>query len=72
MIVTIPFVSGNSQAVRLPKALAFGANTPVSLRKENGCVIIEPVKTLGEVPHLLRQIGADIERAELVENECQW
>lgn len=71
MQVTLPFKSGNSQAVRLPKSLAFPSNTPVVVRKENDTVIIEPVRTLEAVPQLFAQLGT-MQRIELEENERQW
>jgi len=38
------FKSGNSVAVRLPKALGLAAGTPLKLREENGCYSLEPVE----------------------------
>lgn len=82
-MITMPFISGNSQAVRLPKAFAFEPNVPVSITKQDDKLIIEPVKTLANAPALFAELGKAIEkdrqggeskfmRDTLVENERSW
>lgn len=44
MKTTKTFKSGNSVAVRLPKALGVEAGTEVCVREEQGRYVIEPVK----------------------------
>lgn len=43
VINTRTFKSGNSEAVRLPKEVAFGAGTPVTIEKNGDALIIRPV-----------------------------
>ena len=43
MVRTKTFKSGNSVAVRLPKALGIEAGTEMTVREERGHYIIEPV-----------------------------
>lgn len=72
---TKPFLSGNSQAIRLPKEFAYPDNTPLILSKDNGVITIRPIQNLGEVPSLFAEIGkvvGDIERAELDDSERVW
>lgn len=45
MKTTRTFKSGNSVAVRLPKALGVRPGTEVVVREERGSYIVEPVKT---------------------------
>lgn len=74
-IQTKPFLSGNSQAIRLPKEFAYPSDTPLILSKDNGVITIRPVQNLGEVPSLFAKIGetlGDIERAEFDDNEREW
>lgn len=75
-ILTQPFISGNSQAVRLPKSIAYPPNTPLVISKENDVVTITPVKTLAHVPALFTALGQHLtsgfERDELIENERAW
>lgn len=75
-IITHPFISGNSQAVRLPKAVAFAPNTPLILTKENDVLTITPVQTMAHVPALFTALGKhlpqDFVRDELIENERAW
>lgn len=76
-MITMPFVSGNSQAVRLPKAFAFEPNIPVNITKVDDKIIIEPVKTLANVPALFAELGKNLEndefvRDELMENDRAW
>lgn len=77
MITTLPFMSGNSQAIRLPKAFAFAPNVPVVIHKEDNKLIIEPVPTLANAPELFKKLGEfanqnDFVRDELVENDRAW
>lgn len=65
MKTTKTFKSGNSVAVRLPKALGIEAGTEMRVREEQGRYIIEPVNRLarkidltgifGSIPTLTRQ-----------------
>ena len=45
MKTTRTFKSGNSIAVRLPKALGIEAGTEMRVREEQGKYVLEPVKT---------------------------
>ena len=45
MKTTKTFKSGNSVAVRLPKALGVEAGVEMTVREERGRYIVEPVKT---------------------------
>ena len=47
MARTRTFKSGNSVAVRLPKALGIGPGVDVSVREERGRYIVEPVPAEG-------------------------
>lgn len=74
-IQTKPFLSGSSQAIRLPKEFAYPSDTPLILSKDNGVITIRPVQNLGEVPSLFAKIGetlGDIERMEFDDNEREW
>jgi antitoxin VapB len=42
MITTKPFRSGNSEAIRLPKHMAFGPDTEVEISKHGDIVTIRP------------------------------
>jgi antitoxin VapB len=42
MITTKPFRSGNSEAIRLPKNMAFGPDTEVEISKHGDIVTIRP------------------------------
>jgi antitoxin VapB len=65
MKTTKTFKSGNSVAVRLPKALGIEAGTEMRVREEQGRYIVEPVNRLarkidltgifGSIPTLARQ-----------------
>lgn len=65
MKTTKTFKSGNSVAVRLPKALGIEAGTEVRVRQEQGRLIIEPLDQpprkidltgiFGSIPALTRQ-----------------
>lgn len=78
-IVISPFNSGNSQAIRLPKAFAFPSNTRLIINKEGDKLTIEPVKTLEDVPSLFAKLGecmgddlVNFERDEFEEIERDW
>lgn len=43
-VKTKTFKSGNSEAVRLPKAISFGVDTTVLVEREGDVVTIRPVK----------------------------
>lgn len=42
MVTTKPFRSGNSEAIRLPKHMAFGPDTEVEISKHGDIVTIRP------------------------------
>ena len=42
MITTKPFRSGNSEAIRLPKHMAFGPDTEVEISKYGDVITIRP------------------------------
>ncbi len=44
IITSKTFKSGNSEAVRLPKEVAFGANIDVTIEKNGDTLIIRPAK----------------------------
>ena len=48
MKTTKTFKSGNSVAVRLPKALGVEAGVEMIVREESGRYIVEPVKTVAK------------------------
>jgi len=49
MKTTKTFKSGNSIAVRLPKALGIEAGTEMRVREERGKYVLEPVKEPGKI-----------------------
>ena len=55
------FMSGNSEAVRLPKEVAFGEGVEVTIRKVGDTLEIRPKKerrlTMKELVEKLREIG---------------
>jgi antitoxin VapB len=55
------FKSGNSEAVRLPKEVAYGAGVEVTIRKVGNRITIEPKqgakKTMADLVARLREIG---------------
>lgn len=55
------FKSGNSEAVRLPKEVAYGPGVEVTIRKVGNRITIEPKrearKTMAELVARLREIG---------------
>jgi len=54
------FRSGNSEAVRLPKEVAFGPDVPVTIRRVGDTLTITPKKklrTVGDLIERLREIG---------------
>ena len=70
MITTRTFKSGNSVAVRLPKALGIREGTEMRVREERGRYILEPVEEeeridltgiYGSVPGLKPLTGEDRE-----------
>lgn len=75
-VITQPFNSGNSQAVRLPKLFAFAPNTPLILQKENDVLTITPVASLGQVPTLFAKLGEHLPdefvRDEFVDDKRGW
>ena len=65
MVTTRTFKSGNSVALRLPKALGIKEGVEMSVREEQGRYIVEPVEApkkkidltgiFGSIPGLTRQ-----------------
>jgi antitoxin VapB len=52
------FRSGNSEAVRLPKEVAFGADVEVIIRRVGDTLTITPKqKTMADLVRRLREIG---------------
>lgn len=52
------FRSGNSEAIRLPKEVAFGPDVPVTIRRTGDTLTITPKKkTMAELVRRLREIG---------------
>lgn len=49
MVTTRTFKSGNSVALRLPKALGIKAGTEMRVREERGRYIIEPVPNAARI-----------------------
>lgn len=75
MIQTRPFVAGNSQAIRLPKAFAYPKDTPLMMTKEHDVITIRPVQNLAAVPALFAELGqvlGEFERLELDDNGRDW
>lgn len=60
---TKTFKSGNSEAVRIPKELAFGLDVPVTLERTGDSVVIRPVAVEDpeEVRRQLDQFLADMD-----------
>ena len=60
MITTKPFKSGNSEAIRLPKAMAFGFDTEVVISKNGNIVTIvpKPKRSVAEMIARMQAIGA--------------
>jgi len=54
---TKTFKSGNSVAVRLPKALGVEAGVEMTVREERGRYIVEPVEPAGQKPKRIDLTG---------------
>lgn len=56
------FMSGNSEAVRLPKGMGFGPSTPVRLERDGDRVVIRPVaaEDAEDARRRLAQLIADL------------
>ena len=77
MKTTRTFKSGNSIAVRLPKALGIEAGTEMRVREEQGKYVLEPVEQppkridltgiYGSVPGL-----KPVKRLKMVPREIDW
>jgi antitoxin VapB len=53
------FRSGNSEAIRLPKEVAFGSDVEVTIRRIGDVLTITPKnRTMAELVRRLREIGA--------------
>ncbi len=62
------FKSGNSEAVRLPKEVAFGPDVPVTIRRVGSVLTITPKrKTMAELVARLREIGAPPDGVQEIE-----
>ena len=63
------FINGRSQAVRIPKDLAFEGVNEVSIRKEGDRLIIEPVRKTWESFQGVEPAGDDFmaERHEILQ-----
>jgi antitoxin VapB len=60
IITTKPFRSGNSEAIRLPKHMAFGPDTEVVISKHGDIVTIrpKPKQSIKEMIARMNAIGA--------------
>ena len=60
-VISKTFKSGNSEAVRLPKTVAFGADVEVIIRRDGDVLTISPKenprKSLAQMVERLREIG---------------
>jgi antitoxin VapB len=77
MVKTRTFKSGNSVALRLPKALGIDAGLEMTVREERGRYIVEPAKAdkpgekidltgiYGSVPGLTRMLREDEEYEDI-------
>lgn len=71
------FKSGNSVALRLPKALGVEAGAEMTVREDHGRYIVEPVKKQGDYIDLTGIYGScpglkPIERLDLEPRELDW
>jgi antitoxin VapB len=71
------FKSGNSVALRLPKALGVEAGAEMTVREEHGRYIVEPVRKEGDRIDLTGIYGScpglkPIERLEMEPRELDW
>ena len=76
MVTTRTFKSGNSVAVRLPKALGVREGTEMRVREEQGKYILEPVEKEERID-LTGIYGAapglkPLERLEMAPRELDW
>ena len=76
---TRTFKSGNSVALRLPKALGLDAGAEMTVREEHGCYIVEPVKKQSDRIDLTGIAGSmpglkpfAREEREFEERELDW
>ena len=74
MVRTRTFKSGNSVALRLPKALGIKEGTEMSVREERGRYIVEPVEKAGRKIDLTGIAGSlpGIERLPIEERKRGW
>lgn len=77
MVTTRTFKSGNSVAVRLPKALGIEAGTEMRVREEQGKYVIEPVEQPRKKIDLTGIYGClrgmkPIERLPMEPRELDW
>lgn len=74
MVRTRTFRSGNSVALRLPKALGIKEGTEMSVREERGRYIVEPVEKPGRKIALTGIAGSlpGIERLPFEEKARDW
>jgi len=77
MKTTKTFKSGNSVAVRLPKALGIEAGTEMRVREERGKYVLEPVKEDQKRIDLTGIYGScpglkPVKRLKMVPRELDW
>jgi antitoxin VapB len=64
MVTTKTFMSGNSQAVRIPKEFRIDGET-VEISRRGDEIVLRPVRTgLGRAFDLLTELSPDIERED--------
>ena len=74
---TRTFKSGNSIALRLPKALGLDAGAEMTVREEHGRYIVEPVAKQGDRIDLTGIYGScpglkPVERLDMEPRELDW
>ncbi|HWT11324.1 MAG TPA: AbrB/MazE/SpoVT family DNA-binding domain-containing protein [Allosphingosinicella sp.] len=77
MKTTRTFKSGNSVAVRLPKALGIEAGTEMRVREEQGSFVLEPVARMPRMIDLTGIAGATpglkpLPRADFDDSPRDW
>ena len=71
-VQTTVFQSGNSQAVRLPKAFRFNSKTVEIFRRGDEVVLRETKQTLAEAFDLLAQLPSDHVKDDRPPEERNW
>ena len=75
VFTTRQFRAGNSQAVRIPSAMAFPPKTELVVRRDGDRIIVEPKeKKLGDIPKLFKALDKYFvgERPDFEETERNW